>query len=201
MGRRGPKPKTPWELRASGSWRAGIVEHAVKGQPGIPPCPRWLDADAKKAWRWLARQLSIMRIVSHADRACMMRYAQTFSRWKKAEQFLQRFGHSYPLKDAAGKVRCFMAFPEVTIAATLSQQLGRLEQEFGLTPAARTRLWPESALPVDDETARLKEKFFGIPCPAPARALPRAQAAVKRGEGGRKPPGPDRGPDTTGGDA
>ncbi len=176
MGRRGPKPNTPWELRASGSWRAGLLEHAVKAEPGAPPCPRWLDPDAKKAWRWLVQQLAIMRVLSKADRAAMMRYSQTFSRWKRAEMFLQKYGHTYPLKDQAGKVRCFMAFPEVNIAATLAQQLGRLEQEFGLTSAARSRLWPESAPPVDDEISQLRQKFFGLPHPS-IPALPSGKGA------------------------
>ncbi len=201
MGRRGPKPKTPWELRASGSWRAGLLDHAVKAEPGAPPCPRWLDPDAKKAWRWLAQQLAIMRVLSKADRTAMMRYCQTFSRWKRAEMFLQRYGHTYPLKDQAGKVRCFMAFPEVNIAATLAQQLGRLEQEFGLTPAARSRLWPESAPPVNDEISQLRQKFFGTPQPSMSMLPPGAGAGAGAARSGvRKRSGGDHGTGSPGGD-
>ena len=196
MGRRGPKPKTPWELRASGSWRAGLLDHAVKAEPGAPPCPRWLDPDAKKAWRWLAQQLAIMRVLSKADRAAMMRYCQTFSRWKRAEMFLQKYGHTYPLKDQAGKVRCFMAFPEVNIAATLAQQLGRLEQEFGLTPASRSRLWPESAPQVDDEISQLRQKFFGTSQPS----MPSLPAAVAGRSRARRASNGDHGTGGTGGE-
>ena len=46
----------------------------------------------------------------------------------------------YPLRSDDGKVKCFMQWPQVAIAHKLAQQLTRLEQEFGMTPSARTRV-------------------------------------------------------------
>ena len=46
----------------------------------------------------------------------------------------------YPHKDESGKVKCFQQWPQVAIANKLAIQLTRLEQEFGMTPSARTRI-------------------------------------------------------------
>ena len=46
----------------------------------------------------------------------------------------------YPIKNDAGKVKCFQQWPQVAIANKLAQQLTRLEQEFGMTPSARSRI-------------------------------------------------------------
>lgn len=77
--------------------------------------------------------------------------------------------------------------------------VGRIEQEFGLTPAARSRLWPESAPPVDDEIAHLRQKLFGTPHPSiPALAsagmgrVPRGHG-LGMGAGARKPSNADHG--------
>ena len=61
-------------------------------------------------------------------------------RWRAAEDFLQQQGDTYLLKDANGRVTGVKAYPQVRIAAQLAEQLLRLEQHFGLTPAARARL-------------------------------------------------------------
>ena len=39
-----------------------------------------------------------------------------------------------------GRIRYFQQWPQVAIASKLAQQLTRLEQEFGMTPSARTRI-------------------------------------------------------------
>ena len=54
----------------------------------------------------------------------------------------------YTLKDDAGNIRCLQQFPQVGIANRLAHQLGQMEQTFGMTPSARTRV---HVLPEDNE--------------------------------------------------
>jgi P27 family predicted phage terminase small subunit len=84
--------------------------------------------------------LDQMRVLTQIDGNALARYCQLWSRWKRAEAFIQKHGDTYPLKDEKGRIRCLQQFPQVSIANKLAQQLTRLEQEFGLTPSARTRI-------------------------------------------------------------
>lgn len=143
MGRRGPRPEILAIAELKGSPRAKRLRKAMpEPMPGVPACPRWLEPDAKKAFRWLVKQLDFMRVLNRSDTQAMVRYATLWARWKRAELHLQRYGDTYPLKDELGRVRCFMPWPQVAIASKLAHELTRLEQEFGLTPSSRTRIEP-----------------------------------------------------------
>jgi P27 family predicted phage terminase small subunit len=81
-----------------------------------------------------------MGVLTKIDGNALTRYCQLWSRWKKAELFIQKHGDTYPIKDEAGKIKCLQQFPQVTIAHKLAALLTRLEQEFRLTPSARSRI-------------------------------------------------------------
>ena len=105
-----------------------------------PGRPAWLDANAKSTSRPLVPELETMGVLTMIDRNALARYCRTWARWRKAEVFIDKHGEKYPLKDESGQPRCFQQWPQVAIANKLSQQLTRLEQEFGMTPASRTRI-------------------------------------------------------------
>lgn len=110
-------------------------------------------------WDHLVPRLAGMGVLSAIDGNALARYCQLWSRWRKAEAFLRKHGEVYPLKDEAGKVKYLQPFPQVSIAANLAQQLTKLEQEFGLTPSARTRIQAlQSAAPQERPSA--KSRFF-----------------------------------------
>lgn len=82
------------------------------------------------------------------------------TRWRTAEDFIARHGTTYPLKDKDGQFRCFMQFPQVSIASRLCEQLTRLEAEFGMTPSARSRIVVSAQLVTSDPHLAL---FFNNP--------------------------------------
>ncbi len=130
-----------------------------------------------------------MGVLCHADRNLLILYCQTWARWEEAEVFLSRYGSTYPLKDEAGRMRCFMPHPQVSIAYKLSTTLVRLGQELGLSPSARTRIsvglggMPRPAL------SPLAQRFFGPPvlrtCGEIGRGEPLARLRAGRASGGR----------------
>lgn len=128
----------------------------VEGPAGTPPCPDWLDDDAKAAWSQLTPLLESMGVLTRIDANALSRYCRLWSRWRKAEAFIQERGDMYPLKDDAGKVKCFQQWPQVAIATKLAAQLTRLEQEFGMTPSARTRIQIQTPLVPNSD----KSRFF-----------------------------------------
>jgi P27 family predicted phage terminase small subunit len=84
--------------------------------------------------------LQNMGILTRIDGLMLATFCRLWSRWKKAEAFIEAHGEVFPIKDDRGRVKCFMPWPQVAIAKSLAQQLTRLAQEFGMTPSARARL-------------------------------------------------------------
>ncbi len=81
-----------------------------------------------------------MGVLTVVDGDAAAIYAQTFSRWRAAEEFLAKHGEVYPIRDTNGQIKCMQQFPQVSIARNLLLVLRAYQQEFGLTPAARSRI-------------------------------------------------------------
>ena len=160
MGRRGPAPTpTPiLKLRGSTLVTQRRERREAKGPAGAPDCPDWLDADARTAWDQLVPQLTSMAVLTKIDGNALARYCRLWARWRKAEAFIDKHGDMFPIKDEAGKLRCMQQWPQVAIASKLAQQLTRLEQEFGMTPAARTRIQVQRS--DESERSRAKSRYF-----------------------------------------
>ena len=101
-----------------------------------------------------------LKVLTRIDRNALTRYCQTWSRWKKAQLFIQKHGEVYPIKDDNGKTKCLMPFPQVAIVNQLSATLRGLEQEFGMTPSARSRI---SVTIAPRQTDNRNARFFGGP--------------------------------------
>ncbi len=127
-----------------------------------PRCPAWLDPDAKRVWKDLVPKLKRMGVLTEVDGGALAAYCQTFARWRKVEEFIAKHGDVYPLKDQNGKFKYMQQFPHVSIARYLLQLLKAYQQEFGLTPSARTRVVVDDSESSDDMedflNARVKVK-------------------------------------------
>lgn len=142
MGKRGPRPTPTKLLQLRGSKLAtkDRLAKEAQGPEGLPEKPEWLDELAGRAWDYLVPLLQQMGVLTRIDGHALSRYCKLWSRWREAEAFIAKHGLMYPLKDDAGQPKCFQPWPQVSIANKLAQQLTRLEQEFGMTPSARSRL-------------------------------------------------------------
>jgi P27 family predicted phage terminase small subunit len=168
MGRRGPRPTPTALLKARGTYRADRArKNEVKGPSGIPRCPAGLDKAAKKSWNHLIPMLMRMGVLSRADRNAIIRYCTDWSRWNRLQQFLAKNGECYPIKDGNGNIKSLAPFPHATTANKLSLLLTKFEQEFGMTPSARTRIECSGAEDEDEtieeylEGRAKEERFFG----------------------------------------
>lgn len=162
MGKRGPA-KTPTEvLKKKGSWRG---KARAKKEPSSPSAnirvPKEMTKDARKVWRQMLPKLQTMRVMTEADVNALARYCELLVRWWKANDFLQEHGDTYPIyeTDAHGnrRIKYVQQFPQVSIVRNLSATLLRLEQEFGLTPAARASLDVTAS---KDDTPDFIEQLF-----------------------------------------
>ena len=81
-----------------------------------------------------------MKVLTVADGDALAAYCQIYARWQQAEEFIAKHGVAYPIRDDKGQIRFMQPFPQVAIARSLLQLLKTYQQEFGLTPSARTRI-------------------------------------------------------------
>ena len=98
-----------------------------------------------------------MRLLTHVDQDALAAYCQIYARWKAAEEFIQQHGEVYPVRDDQGNVRRMKVYPQVAIASSLLQMLRSYQQEFGMTPSARTRVHEITGFVRDPDD----ERFFG----------------------------------------
>ena len=114
-----------------------------------------LDADARREWRRLAPILERMRVLTEADEIALGNLCVQYATLIKAQRLLDKSG--LLLKTKSGYVQ---QSPLVSIVAGCVEQVNKLCREFGLTPAARTRiqLAPEDPNHGVDE---LEEAMFG----------------------------------------
>ena len=163
----GPAPTPTQILHNRGSWRAKSRVGEPKPEMGKPRCPGWLNGRPRKEWQRIAKLTDEMGILAMSDGNALARYCLLWHRWLEAEEHLALYGATYPiysktLKDKEGKPLAtgFQLFPQVKVAATLAQLLARLENEFGLTPAARTRVISEEAEEGENRGGPGKARYF-----------------------------------------
>ena len=133
MGRKA-KP-TALKILEGNPGRRRLNEREPKPDKKAPPCPKWLEDEAKKEWKRLAKALERMGVLSELDMAVFAAYCQAYGRWKQAEDkitdgnlvFLTPSG--YPQQN-----------PYLSIAQQNMRLMHRFASEFGLTPAARSRI-------------------------------------------------------------
>lgn len=142
MGRRPGPPPTPTALKlVRGNPGKGPINHREpKPRIGTPTRPGWLGPEERKVWRKTVAALRELHVLSIVDGDAVAVYCQTFVRWKAAEEYLNRNGLTYEVLDENGNVRYIGQRPEVAIARHTLTALRSYQQEFGLTPAARSRI-------------------------------------------------------------
>ncbi len=146
MGQRGPAPK-PTRLRVieGNPSKRPLNKHEPKPRPVRPPCPQWLNKEAKKEWRRVVPELARLGVLTIVDRAAVAGYCQAWARWREAEETLSKFGSVF--KTPSGYVQ---QLPHVAIAHRSLLVMKAFAAELGLTPASRTRISVLPGIPSDD---------------------------------------------------
>ena len=136
MATRGRKPKpTALKVLEGNPGKRPLNELEPKPKKQAPSCPSWLEPEAKKEWRRMAKTLESIGILTEIDKAAFAGYCQAYARWKEAEEFLSKHGTIF--KTPSGYIQ---QVPQVSIAQTYLKVMKDFSSEFGLTPAARTRI-------------------------------------------------------------
>ena len=136
MGMRGPAP-TPTALRVLEGNPSKRPLNRLEPQPRAraPKCPDHLDEGAKKEWKRLLPILRRMRLVTEADGIALGNLCQAYSTMAQAQVKLNKTGLLYGKEGQP-----IRASPLLRIIHECSDRINILCREFGLTPAARSRL-------------------------------------------------------------
>ena len=91
LAQRGRKPKPTAVKQLEGNpGKRQLNANEPKPVARAPSCPKWLEDDAKKEWRRLAKQMEQLGILTEVDMAAFAGYCQAYARWKEAEEFISR---------------------------------------------------------------------------------------------------------------
>jgi P27 family predicted phage terminase small subunit len=119
MAQRGRKPKpTALKILEGNPGKKPLNNQEPNPEKRAPKCPSWLEPEAKKEWKRMAKTLETMGILTQVDITAFAGYCQAYARWKEAEEFLSKHGTIF--KTPSGYIQ---QVPQVSIAQTVSDKL------------------------------------------------------------------------------
>ena len=134
------RPRKPTELKKLGGTaqpsRLNPLEPVPEVALGLPP--DWLSATAKEYWSEIGGLLLQMKIVSYGDSAALMLLTDVLAEWCAVRRLIKRKGRTYENITESGLI--IKARPEVAMESDLWRRAKTMLIEFGLTPAARSKV-------------------------------------------------------------
>lgn len=107
----------------------------------IPPPPEYLDEVAAKEWMEIVPQLKHSGVLSKIDFAILAIYCNEIATYIECQQQMRRGGtRVMVIKGDDGKVKYAQQVPYQKIANEAMERALKIAAEFGMTPAARTRI-------------------------------------------------------------
>jgi P27 family predicted phage terminase small subunit len=142
----GPRP-TPTYLKLlrgnPGKRKINKNEPKPAIPPAPPPCPEFLNGYAREEWARVSGELFHLQLLTTIDVACLAVYCDAYSRWRLATEAIAAMAardertHGLLIKSRAGEAT---ANPLIWIANSAVKTMLRAADEFGMTPAARSRI-------------------------------------------------------------
>lgn len=110
--------------------------------------PAWLKGRGRRAWKELAPVLTEMRVLTVGDRAALMLLCDVYAEFMDARDAVRKHGQVYTMAVKGGGYM-LMPRPEVSIAADAWRRASAMMQQFGLTPASRSKVSAKDAIESD----------------------------------------------------
>ncbi len=136
IGMRGPPPK-PIHLKvvAGNPGEKKLNQHEPKPEKKAPPCPSWLTPEARTFWREIVKLLMNMGVMTIADRNSLAGLCIALADLKEAVSKQKEFGQVVKKKNGDAGINPYFKIKYVAL-----ERAHKLMAEFGLTPAARSRI-------------------------------------------------------------
>ena len=136
---RGRKPHpTKLKVLRGNPGKRPLNKKEPKPDPSIPEPPEHIKGLALKEWYRAAGELHRIGLLTVIDRAALAAYCAAFGRWCECEQQISKTGmlirtpNGYPIVN-----------PLLSVSNKAVAQMRAFLSEFGMTPAARSRVSAE----------------------------------------------------------
>lgn len=151
---RGRKPKpTTLKLLDGNPGKRSLNDREPQPPSGEPELPPELDDEARAEWKRVITELRDMGLLYRADRAALTAYCVAWSRWRRAEAQVKKFGEIVKSPEKGFPMKS----PYLTIADQSLETVRKFLVEFGLTPSSRSRIRLPPSLDGGDEFDRFLE--------------------------------------------
>jgi P27 family predicted phage terminase small subunit len=151
MGKRGPRPEPTIIKMAKGNPGKRPLNKSEPKPPSddITP-PEWVTGVARSKWDEVVPKLIGMGVMTNADIDTIARYCTMHEQYVKYLEQVRRGLDVLVIRDEKGKVKYMQSTPAATMLMKLAASMLRIEQEFGLTPSARSGIGATQEKPKDD---------------------------------------------------
>ncbi|WP_043318102.1 phage terminase small subunit P27 family [Microbulbifer sp. HZ11] len=133
------RPRKAPQLKVlEGSFRKDRDDHgAAQSKPvGLPPCPVWLPRTAKKYWKEIGPQLANAGLMSLLDTAAFAAHCDSMGKFEEVTRKLKTLDDMMDTTPNGLQIQSAL----FTIRNKLWDQVLKSASEFGLTPAAASRV-------------------------------------------------------------
>lgn len=136
MGARGPAAK-PTELRKLQGNPGKRPLPKAEPRPGerMPSAPRWMSTEAKRQWKRLAPRLHAAGLLTEVDGLGLAMLCEAVGQYVEGKEIVEKEG-AIAVSDQGNVYQ----HPAVGLMKTARAEVLRWAREFGMTPAARSRI-------------------------------------------------------------
>jgi len=106
-----------------------------KPETNIPSCPSHLNADAKREWKRITKELAKMNLVTEFDRSALAAYCLAYGTWVEAERGIKKDGMIAVTPNGLLQQSAWLQIRNKAL-----EQLHKYAVEFGFTPASRSKV-------------------------------------------------------------
>ena len=142
MGTRGPAPKpTVVKMLQGNPGKRALPKGEPKPGAGrLPSAPRWLSDEAKREWKRIAPRLHAVGLLTEVDGTALGLLCEAFAQYVTAKAVVDREGML--LMSEKGNA---YQHPAAGLMTQARGELMKWAREFGMTPAARSRISVQAA--------------------------------------------------------
>ncbi len=141
---RGRAPK-PTQVQIAKGDPGGRAKKKAKTEPvykaNAVRCPAWLSVDAQKEWKRVVEEMKeYPGLMTNVDVGPLATYCKAYGDMVEADREVKKEGKVRRLLDKEGNVKYLQQNPWVSIGNKAALLVARMSEQFGFTPASRTRV-------------------------------------------------------------
>jgi P27 family predicted phage terminase small subunit len=155
----GPNKKpTALKVLEGNPGKRPLPQNEPKPKPIAPECPEWLIGEGKKMWNRLSSEMERIGLLTVIDGEAFAAACQAWKIFVECQQYINNNGLTYEYENKGGAVN-EIERPQVKIGQKSLDQFRAFCSEFGLSPAARTRI---EVKPADNEIDPMEGMLSGV---------------------------------------